>query len=323
MGQSDAILQALLNFQDEEQKRRLARYEAIPNIIPQALNTFITLRDAQTKLDLAKQEATAKYGTPASGVPASVSVGAPPARVRGAAAPLRVMPKSFDPSLPSPFMQAGDPGTIGINDIPESFLTGNVGQELERGTKPVYYRAASPNYRPATMGSDELKLRTDLLPNVEPGNMEAFLTEPSRSKALAGAKPRVRVGNSTMLPVSDELRQRSVATYGYDVFEGMDSIPLSSFNQTLRSSTPKAAKEGDELMDAATTAQLYTDEGMSAEEVKKAPKRLKARDYRGRRARLTAKSKGGILDILSELAASGGAAGGTSAGDATAAGFGF
>lgn len=224
MAISDLAFQALLNFQAERARQPLPE-EMAAEAIPRTLATIADAYQKQKEMALKQREAELRYGAPAL-------VRAP--LFGGTARPgeVRIMPRMAG-AVPR------GPGIALEEDIPSELLTGRARRSLDRGGNVFY--------TPGRIGLDEFKARADVLPYVTSDDVSSLLTQPDREQAFKSAKPRVRAGGTTFLPVTEEMRRRSAEAYGYDVFQGLSQIPVSSFNQAL--SAQGAAKRQQKILE--------------------------------------------------------------------------
>lgn len=225
MAISDLAFQALLNFQAERARQPLP-VEVAAAAIPQTLATIASAVQQRKELALKQREAELRYGTPARVRAPLFGGGARPGEVR-------IMPRMAG-AVPR------GPGIALEEDIPSELLTGRARRSLDRGGNVFY--------TPGRMGLEEFKARADTLPYLAADDTAALLTLPDREQAFKNVKPKVRAGNTTFLPVTDDMRKRAAATYGYDVLEGLQQIPVSSFNTMLSGS---GAQERQKTREAA------------------------------------------------------------------------
>jgi hypothetical protein len=250
MGMNDIALSALLNYQAERAREPLPQERFAP-AISRVLQDVLLMREQAQKA----RESELRFGAPGRGTAPAVSVGAPPAdqRRRLLGIPLGARPPAAAPLPPV--------GPLGEEEALQLMLNPEASEARAEGA-PVFYRPPSRNYQPATVGLDEFKARADVLPYLSADDPAALLTLPDRREAFKGARPRVRAGGTTLLPVTDEMRKRAVETYGYDVLEGVDQIPVSSFNTVLAGSgsaqrqKTREAGQGKRLAAAKTMADL-------------------------------------------------------------------
>lgn len=217
MALSDVALAALLQAQDREAQRP-DKFQIIANAIPNALANLQTMLMSQ-------RETQAKYGIPTRGEAPRVVVGAVPDDTRrrffgipmGAERPISALPQTPG-------------GPTDISSVPPELLTPDV-TAAAAGGQPVFLQGASGNYRRGQPGLEDLKVRQDLLRDINVKDVPTFLSEPDLGKAAAGATMRDKPGGAQLIPVTPEMRQSATQVYGYDIFAGRDFTPVSTSNQ--------------------------------------------------------------------------------------------